>query len=1427
MENIELYDLTIPQKSIYLTEQYASGTAINLISGNMVFEEKVDSSLIEKALDIYIQTNDSIRIRICMENGKPKQYISPHTPFKLKIINISNRQQLEEYKKRIVNTPFKFLDSDLFSFTLFTFEDGTSELNVTFHHIISDAWTMSLFVKKFMSIYLSLLKGEEIDLTSDYSYLDFINSEKDYLNSPRFQKDRDFWNNFFDSEPELSLISDKKEKFIDTSAKRKVYSLNNNLYSNIIEFCKKAKCSVYSFFMAIYSLYIARINNSNSSTIGTPVLNRTNFKEKNTVGMYISTIPFNIKIDYDSTFNDFLKNVTSNQMTFFRHQKYPYSVLLEDLKTKYDFSYNLYDIAVSYQNARDDKDSFETKFHTDWFFNGNSSDTLQIHFYDMDDTGILTVFYDYQISKLSENDINNIHSRILNIANQVLENSDILLKDIDIICEEEKDKILNMFNNSVVSHPRDVGVHELIENIASKYPDNIAVTCDSEQITYRELMQKATYIAQNIINNGIKKGDCVSVLLNKKDINLICSLVGILKAGATFLAIYPDYPDERIDYILKNSESKLLITEKDFETKHFETPTLLIENIKEVSCINTFPKTEPDDNAYIIYTSGSTGNPKGTMQSHNNLINFVYSFNNYLDNTISPADNFLSVTNICFDVSMGEIFTSLIFGCNLHLYKDLNDSSTVELAKYIVDNSITFAYFPPSMLHDIYEELRKYDNISLNKMLVGVEPIKVSTLSAYLSLNPNMKIINGYGPSETTICCTMFKFDKNLPSDSITPIGSPIGNSKILICDKMKKLVPIGTVGEIYVQGECVGNGYLNNPEKTAESFDLKNRIYKTGDSAKWLPDGSILFVGRNDNQIKFRGYRIDLGEIEATIRKIPGVKNCLVLLNKSENNSSLAAFVILDNLKLDEEKFRNILITKLPHYMLPSQFMFLEEFPLNTNGKIDRKQLIASLEKSSVANYVAPRNDFEKTLANIWAKCLGLEKVGIENNFFSIGGDSLGAIKIVAIASKYGITLSAQSFYKYPTIKLLVKYAIDKKEISNINKINSIVRMPLRKSQISNIQGDVILVGATGFLGSHILYELIHKTDFKVYCLIRGKSEAHAKTRLKERLNYYFNDCLDSYFDNRIITLKGDFSDDNLGLSEDSYTELLANIKTVINSAATVKHLGDDEYFERVNVTSVKNLIKFCKTSPDIQLVHVSTLSISGNNNNSNEKYNFTEEDLFVNQNFDDNVYIKTKYEAEKLLRRAMDSGLNVTIFRLGNITWRNSDGKFQYNANENLFFNLMKYIVKVKMIPIALKDKEFNISPVEDCSNLIVSILLNNNRNNVYHIYNHNTLTLEQIVQSLNEYNLDIKFVDNSYSMMTLEKNFDKIELSAYIYELLNSSNVKNNIEVSNPYTMQILKELNFNWSEINSEYLNKGLEEIFNEEFEKTLDKVSISV
>lgn len=1416
MNNLKLYNLTIPQKAIYLAEQYSSGTSLNSIGGNLIIEENVNLDLLEKALNIFVKNNDALRIRIHMENGTPMQYISPYEPFYLKRVFLKEKSDLEGLTSEIINAPFTFLDSTLFYFSLFKFEDGSGGFNVSLHHIISDAWSMSLLVDSVLKIYSNLLNNTPINEDVNYSYLDFIKNEQDYFNTSRFKKDKEFWNSFFSTEPQHILISQKKEKRITTTAKRKSFVLNKELYERINSLCKKNNCSLYSFFMAIYSLYLARLNNTNFSTIGTPILNRVNIKEKSTCGIFCGTQPFCLNINYAMSFSDFLKDVTCNQIKFFRHQKYPYSTLLEDLKKQYNISYNLYDLAFSYQNARTNNARTnnaisDIKIHTNWFFNNNCSDSLQIHFYDLDDTGIINIYYDYKISKFSQQEIEVLHSRIINMAIQVLDNSSILLEDISIIDDSEKQFIDNISGNIKIGHPRNIGIHDLISAKAKEYPNNTAITFNNSHISYKDLDIYSTKIANNLISNGIRKGDTVAVLLQHKDINLIATLLGILKTGSAFLAIYSGYPKERIEYILQDSNSKILVTEDYFDNLKLDFNKLYLTNLKDFKENLVFPKVDPDDNAYIIYTSGSTGKPKGTVQSHNNIINFVYSLNYYFDNTILPNDNFLSVTNICFDVSMAEIFTALAFGANLHLYKDLNNSSISNLAEYIYANNITFSYFPPSMLHSIYEELDKYPKLALNKILVGVEPIKACTLANFYKLNPAIKIINGYGPSETTICCTMYKFKNDLPADTIVPIGTPVGNSKILILDKLKKSVPIGNIGEIYVQGECVGNGYLNNPEKTKLSFNLQNKLYKTGDFAKWLPDGTIMFVGRNDNQVKYRGYRIDLGEIESTIKNISGIKNCTVIFNNEDSaNPTLIAFVIMDSSKIDQETFRNQLVKKLPHYMVPNQFEFLAEFPLNTNGKIDRKKLLSFAQDKDNEIYEPPKNELEKTLCSIWEKVLGKDTVGIKDNFFSLGGDSLDSIKVSVEALEYGINLSAQDFYRYPTIKLLEKYAISTKDI-NIENNDSYKYegFTIEKPEPISLNGDILLTGATGFLGSHLLYELLKKTPYTVYCLVRGNSLKNATSRLKERLNYYFKDGLNSYFGNRIFVINGDFTKEHLGLSYKLYNSLKQNIKYIINSAATVKHLGNYSNFEKTNVLSVKNLIDVCKDIKNCHLVHISTLSIAGTEDPKGE-FSFTEKDLFINQDVGDNIYIKTKFEAERLLLAEQKNGLPITIFRLGNITWRNSDGIFQYDLDENLFFNFIKLILKTKQVPEELKNKTFNISPVDECANLIISILQNNNKYNVYHIYNENELTLEEIINLLNNLNFNIKFTSESSLKDLKYISKEEVNLSSYLQKLLTNKQTASNIKVSSPYTNQLLKQLNFNWSNINTNYFKHGLEE-----------------
>lgn len=1399
MNKKNLYNLTNPQMSIWTTEQYYQGTSLNNISGIIYIEENANIENIKKAVNIYIKKNEAVRLRVVLENNIPMQYISKYEEVQIDVLNI-NKEDAETKSQEFTNKPFELIDSNLFKFKIYQFSNGEVGIYINLHHLIADAWSMSLYIDEVMSIYSKLKNNQEVDEEINSSYTKFIQKEQEYIKTEKYIKDGEFWGDIFKEEPKISHIKNSLPSNLNLSAIRKSYVFSKELYEKMDKYCKNNGSSIYTFLMSIYSIYLSKINNNANVIIGTPILNRTNFEEKKTSGMFISTVPFLANIQEDKNVNNVIKEISNIQRNIFRHQKYPYTSILDILREKYNVNHKLYDVALSYQNARDNKEENSIKYCTKWLFSGNCVNTLDIHFYDMDNNGIINIYYDYQIEKMTNEEIDFIHKRILYIINQVISENDIKVEEISIITEEEKN-ILSKFNDTNMEYPDNINVHEYIEKIGSQNWDKIAVVDNYKKITYKQLKEKSDIVAKNLLKNGVKSNDCVSILFQEKSVELIISMLGILKAGASFLTIYPKYPEDRINYIFENSKTKLLITEEKYKDK-YKVNSILYSNMKEIECEN-LPVVKNTSNAYVIYTSGSTGKPKGITLSHKNLINFMYAFNQGFDNGIGKDDNVLSVSNVSFDASISEIYIALGWGATLFLYKDLNTSSEDELAKYIYEKEINFAYIPPALLQTLYQSLKEYKKIKFNKLFVGAEAINSNILKEYLTLNENMKIINAYGPSEATVCCTIYKVVKDIESNIVTPIGKPIGNTKIIICDKNKNEVPLGEVGEIYIKGDCVGNGYLNNPELNKDVFDLEEKIYKTGDLAKWLPNGLISFVGRNDNQIKYRGYRIDLGEIEATLEKIREIENSLVVLHKTEETVKLIAFIVTKNKEINDSYVREIIAKKIPHYMIPNSFIVLEKFPITTNGKIDKKLLLENLEKDSVSQYVKPRTESEIILAKAWEKVLKVKNIGIDDNFFEIGGDSLRAIKIATIAYKNNIMLTPQDFYTYPTIRMLssnIDIEITKEEYKKTIKLN--------KDSVKRIDGNILLIGATGFLGAHLLEELLNTTDKKIYCIVRKTKEKTSEHRLKNRIEYYFNSKLDKYIGNRIQIIEGDFTTNKLGLKDKEYNELLQNIQTIINTAAVVKHIGEYNYFKKNNIDSVKYLIDICRENKNIRLVHISTLSVAGDPAENQEIFNYTEKDLYINQSIEENVYVKTKFKAEQLLAEAIEEGLNISVFRLGNISWRSNDGKFQINEEDNLFFNILKFFIDIKELPECIKNIKMNISPVDYCAKSIISIL-NKDDINMYHIYNFNEFTLEQIAIMLNELGHNIKFIDNKEFEQIAEEKVSSNPVYIWVSEFFRlKCNSEKEINIDSKITMKKFENLNLKWPEIDSEYIERKI-------------------
>lgn len=1026
MNKDEMFELTTPQKSIWMVEQFYKGTNINNICATLTINMDVDMEKLNKAINIFVQNNKSFGLNFKVVNGELRQYFTQLEDIQFEQVKLKDKREVKKLAKEVAEETFDIEGGRLFNFKLYKLENNYGGFIVMTHHLISDAATMSIIGREVTEIYSKMVFGEKIE-EKEYSYEQYILDEKAYLESPKFIKDRTYWIENFRDIPEVASIPTTLESShtdLTGKSEREEFILNINLSTKISQFCNQNKISNFNFFMAVYAIYLSRVSNLKDFVIGTPILNRTNFKEKHTTGMFINTAPLRIKINNNIDFINFAKNIAQSSMSMLRYQKYSYQLLLEELRKTNENLPTLYDVMLSYQVTKANDRESRIPYEVEWIPSTTISNGIYIHLHDNDDDGTLNVAYDYQVEKYTKSDIINIHNRILHMIDQVLENKNCLEKDIEIVTAEEKNQILNVFNNTYEDYQREKTIVELFEEQVEKNPDNIAVVWKDKRLTYKELNEKANSLANYLTMQGIKKEEAVPVLLGR-NIDLIISMLAIIKTGATYLPISTDFPIERVKYILKDCNAKLIITSNEWKCEGIDIKKLSIDQFKYSDYeANTKNKNiKPSETLYIIYTSGSTGKPKGVRINHRNLNNFVSAFTRHFG-SINAEDKCLASTNIGFDVSIFEFFITLLNGAQLYLYEENSITDIFKYCKEIVENKITLLYIPPNILEDVYMILSKENKTYINKMLIGVESIRSTTIQKYYNLNPDLKVINAYGPTETTICATMNVLkNEDLNNYNIIPIGKPIDNSKILILDNNMQLVPKGIMGELYISGDGVGNGYLNNAEKNAESFIKipkilkENIVYKTGDLAKWNEDGTISFVGREDNQVKINGHRMELGEIESCIYQYPGIEKAIVIL---DNNKKINAYYTSKN-NIDSIKLKEFMERKLPQYFIPNYFMQLERFELTANGKIDKK-LLPEIKNNS-KKIIKPINEKEEKLKKIFEEILNKEDISTDDNFFELGGDSLLAIKLTTkIFEDLNVQIGIKNIFDNPSIIELAK---------------------------------------------------------------------------------------------------------------------------------------------------------------------------------------------------------------------------------------------------------------------------------------------------------------------------------------------------------------------------------------------------------------------
>ena len=1410
--SLNSFNLTEPQKAILNTEQFFPNTSINNISGRVVINSKIDVKLLEKAINIFVKKNKNIRYQLNQNNDIITQYEKDYKSFPVDYIYLTPENK-EEVFNSISRRVFPLFDSPLYYFEIYETTDNTGGFFVCIHHLICDAWSMSILVNSIISIYSGLLKNENIDFSCDFDYSEFVNQEEKYKLSSRFEKDREFWNNLFDK----NIFDDAFSGNLNTTsaisfeASRAEFKLTKSLTEKIIDFCKEIKTSPFTFILFLMGIYEGKIKQTDSVVLSSPILNRSTMKEKETFGLFVNNMLYKLNIDFNTSFYDCIKELNKCQFSYLRHQKYPSQTLVEDIKNKFNIKENIYNTSVSYQNARMNHSKDNINYSTEWFFNGYSSIPLVLHIYDMDDTDNFSFIYDYQNCFFDNSQIKDIHSRILHICEQVMENKDILIKDIQLVTDEEKDLILNQFNNTFVEYDSTKTIIDLFKEQVISNPNKEAIICNNQRITFNDLDCMSDKFAAFLHDNyNLRVGDNISIILDRS-IDLIIVILSVLKCGCSYALIDSSHPLDRKKYMIDNSNSKYVISNSvyDFENLiHIDSVFDMNLNKKYVC-----KKVTSDDNMYLLYTSGSTGNPKAVTITHKNFHNYLLGISREVD--YSSDKTVLSIASISFDVFGYELWVTILNGLTLVLSTsdELNDYTI--LNDLILKYNVNILYGTPSKILSLMSANNCRDSFKLlTDIGIGGEALNQSFLND-LNLITSANIYNMYGPTETTVGCCCKKLAK---TNKVITIGKPLANVKFYVLDKNLNLCPPGVKGELYISGDGVSKGYFGREDLTKKAFsqnifDPSLMMYKSGDIVAWTKQGELIFYGRADSQIKIRGYRIELSEIETVLSNHRFIKNCAVIDYSYNNREFLCAYYTSD-FTIQNYELKVFLAKKLPYYMIPSYFIPLPSLPLTVNGKIDRKKLPSPFKNSKDNKYVKPQTELQKVVCKALEDCLSIKNISINEDFTNLGIDSLSIIKMQSMLSALNISVPTQYFYDYSNVKDLC-FALENTNSDAENNLSSDI-YPFLKHDTDNLHPkkhsfkNVLLTGCTGFLGIHLLRDLLDK-DCTIYCLVRSSSVENAKKRIISMFNFYFKDkYTEEFLFNKIKVIVGDITYKNLGFSDEQYETLGNTLDLVIHSAALVKHMGKYEEFEKLNLKGTKNVADFCMKY-DIFLNHISTISVSGDfmplNNTSDDVY-FTEEDFFIGQNYNENYYIKSKLLTEEFLLNSIKSGmLRANIYRIGNLTARHSDGIFQYNIDSNAFYNKLQFMLKNKFYFESSVVQNFDMSPVDNVADAIIGIIDNYGcLNKIFHVFNPYKFNMRSLVEMLNELGYNIKIVTDEQfykKISKLDLSANSLVISDYsLYTNIPYLNIKTNCDI----TLEYLKHFNFEYDKIDLDYLYK---------------------
>lgn len=1020
------YPASSAQKRLYyFWELDKASTAYNVPVAFSI-NGAINHKRLEDCLKQLIARHDSLRISF-HTNGEPVFQVHETVDFNVNIIECGENNLHDALKSAV--QPFDLSQAPLFRVNVLNIQGGGQGLFIDFHHIISDGVSVYYFLDELTALY----NGTEIQLLP-VQYKDFACWEKEKACSAKIALQEKYWLEQLKGElPVLEMPLDFQRPVIfDATGEKLSFYLSKDATAQLKQLAAANRCTLHVLLFTAYNILLSKYTGQEDLVVGIPVAGRTHPDVQRMQGMFVNNLAIRSHVSGNDSFEDFLKTESARIKEALNNQDYPFYNLTRNLGAKRDVSRNpVFDTMFIYQNMGfpvTKTNDFNLSTH--FFDPGFSKFDVSMEVFDHEDT--LQYNIEYATSLFRKDTIVRMASYFENLVSGIIQDPRTRLANLSIISQAESDEYVNGFNATAAEYPKNKTIHQLFEAQVARTPDKIAIEYNGDTLTYQQLNERADQLAALLRQKEIAPNIIVGILLNRSP-ELLISIMAVLKAGGCYLPMDTDLPAERIEYLLTNSHSKLLIVsdESAASLQHIHSSATKIINIdkleyKPVKLSKPAYTSASSNLAYVIYTSGTTGRPKGVMIEHRSLVNYItWAAEHYIQNEEVAFPLF---TSISFDLTVTSIFTPLLTGNRIIIYKD--DGNDLLIERLLNDNKADVIKLTPSHLKIIADSRLSGKAFTSKKkrFIVGGEQLESwLAKSIHDKFNGNVEIYNEYGPTETTVGCMIHRFDANEKLQNV-PIGIPAANTQIYILDKYLKPVAAGVKGEMYISGDGVARGYLFNDELTRQKF-LSNpfaqarKMYKTGDLARLLPNGIIEYIGRSDQQVKINGYRIELPEIEHHLMSHPAVHEALVVVRKNKKEQKNLCAYYKSEQAIEEAALRNYLSNRLPHYMIPVHFMQIEQIPLTKNGKVDYTAL-PEPGSGEERKTLLPRNEVEQLMVSAWEEVLGESDLSVTDNFFELGGDSIKAVQIVMRLLNKGLSLRVKDILTYHTIEQISLHA-------------------------------------------------------------------------------------------------------------------------------------------------------------------------------------------------------------------------------------------------------------------------------------------------------------------------------------------------------------------------------------------------------------------